>query len=1507
MHKNSKSLLFLLLLMLSYCHYITLTNINYSDNYANDTFKDNIEKNPIKTSDENNDSLNVIVTFKNSWFNNSVLSRFKYFGGNISETWNNTFTAFSGFAGVFPDSINKTSFRNQYPDAIIETNEIIETQMNYVTIQTKTKNSTLYLDGFEGDSNCSIAVLDSGVNPNHIFFPKGYDSNDLSGNIVGWENFINSAPISDDNGHGTYISSIIAGTGKDTYNSSNPTIVNLYGNTSHTKLFGNKYFAPQNYSFKIFSFNATVENSKILVNSTWNSINNGIENFWVELYYNSTLINSSQNINPDEFYSFDHKISHENRGIYDLVLTYKKITDIFPTFSYNISLKYYPEFYLENYKYFTGIANASKIVSYKIINQSGLGYTSDLISGLESILLNRSKYHIVSACLSIATLGNDVEAINTAINEVSESGILVVIAAGNSGVEGSEPLNKLALNKNAIVVGAINDKDQVTSYSSMGKEIGGGVSKPDLVAPGGSKIQGSRSIIGADASSNNTTAAYGTSISTAIVTAAINILIDAKFDDWIQWEKYNSSNLIKAILLMTASETNLNREDDPSTDIDESLAVYSPSLFLGTFGNSLKDSHEGYGRINIDAAIDALLKFIEVNQIVNGTLVSSKKNSIGPHVFARQVNLTSNTQYLFNLTVIDDSDFDIFLFSNETDEFGEPILLANSQNNEILYGLPYDFFYYTPKRDRTCFLVIKAINGISDFSLNITSNVENKFPPQLNIPEITHINGFKNTTVMSRQEFEGNEPLKNSTLNSYRFYIEYTDKDSSNAPPMEVNVSITSQNFTLIQAYPLSDNNFSEGVLYWSEYIQFTTPGIYTYFFTASDGESDVRSGNFSITVTVLNEIQQFPYEHSFNDGLGNWTYTSSSWGTLFQNNTNDNRERIYSSNWTSLYFGTHHNYPTNYSYRPNPSLEYHLNGSLISPVFNLTNLSDNTQPFAKFGIRISINKGDFVYLQINRIDQSWTTWETIKWYTNEEKEWFLDTINISQYKGSLIQFRVNISLDEKIDLTKNRGFIVDYVAIENFTNVNPPEISFNLTDGISVKKISKYQNVMFSCDYYDLDNNYPDYVLIEAYTIINGQVKLKNYTMFNAYGDWNSSSIKIEDKGIQFRKSLPIGLVSNHTFRFHVSDGIYIKSTQWFNKNNSKITIIDPNVLVFNTYHDDKAIGYSFSNINLENYIIVHYVDDILIPVENTAWLLADNTWHISEIYNKNLLHAGIGQLSTDTGDSAGYGTDWEANLITQPLEVNDDHNLYLEFNHNLSLQPIIPPYFGDFPDMCIISISVNFGKDWTILKEYTYDNESTETTEQIDLSGYDDEIVMIKFTLRSNDIDILSNLADGWLVSDIYIGYDKSTDFQEPNIKFNNLNSYDIVYSTYIIDVKISDNDEIDDSRINIYIDDENVYGENFKFDEDSGILKYKWDTTQYENGEHEIKVIAYDDEGNKIEKTITVIVDNSLLNVKSWPQWTIFLIIGVTIGIISCIILIKNENFKKIRFFIRKRVMK
>jgi subtilisin family serine protease len=519
----------------------------------------------------NNGKKSVIVFFNESTFETNVKTRFEFYGGIFKENeeWNSLFNNFSGFAGVIPIE-NISEYKSEFPNINIETDEIIEVQMNYASIQTQSVNSTWYINGYKGDTNSSIAVLDSGVNLNHDF---------LQGRITGWQDFIGQDPMTDDNGHGTFISSVIAGTGTSTYNSSSPSMVNLYGNYSHLDLF-DEYLPSKNYSVKIFSTNISKADSIIAINSTSNFQLSEIDEFWFELYLDSSLVNSSHIQNPNQYYAINHNISLSGKGIYDLYIKYHKKTNSIPLFSFNSSVSFFPESYTEHFNHFTGIANATNILAYKIVNQSGKGYVSDLISALASVIKNRTTHHIISVCLSIGTLGDDVTAINAVIDEVIEKHILVIIAAGNKGIEGSEPFNKLGMNKNAIVVGAINDKDQITTYSSMGRDIGDGILKPDIVAPGGSivapggsKIPGHRSIISADAKSNESTALFGTSISTAIVSAAINILIEAKWGNWTEWDNQDLSKwvkILKAILLMTASETNLERENDPETEIDES-------------------------------------------------------------------------------------------------------------------------------------------------------------------------------------------------------------------------------------------------------------------------------------------------------------------------------------------------------------------------------------------------------------------------------------------------------------------------------------------------------------------------------------------------------------------------------------------------------------------------------------------------------------------------------------------------------------------------------------------------------------------------------------------------------------------------------------------------------------------------------------------------------------------------------------------------------------------------
>jgi len=1423
----------------------------------------------------NSGNKNVIVFFNYSIYDVSAKTRFEFYGGILKENedWNGLFNEFSGFAGMIP-LVNLSSYKSEFPDINIDTDEIIEVQMNYASAQTQSVNATWYYNGYNGDTDSSIAVLDSGINPNQAF---------LQDKVVGWQNFVDNDLISDRNGHGTFISSVIAGTGVLTNKSSSPSFIKLYGNYTHLELFED-YLPSKNYTLKILTVNMSKSSSKIGINSSFAYQTNEIDTFWLELYYNSTLVNSSTIHNPNQIYSIMHNVAPNKRGIYDVYVKYHKKSNTAPAFSFNSSMSFFPESYYEDYNHFNGIANATKILSYRIVNSSGQGYVSDLISAMASVIQNRTAYKIISVCLSIGTIGEDVTAINAVIDHVIKNHIIVVIAAGNNGIEGAQPFNSLGINKNAIVVGAINDEDMITSYSSIGRSVGENILKPDIVAPGGSTIPGHRSIVSADGKTNDTTALIGTSISTAIVSAVINILIDAKWGSWAEWNNQNLTKwvkMLKAILLMTASETNLEREDDPKTEIDES--DYSPNLFNGLL-NNLKDVHEGYGRLNVQAAIDALTKQIEINESINYELTSSELNPLENHVFARKVHLLEDTQYSFNLSNVDgNADLDLFLYANESNQFGEPLLLQAAQK---WYG-DSDFFYFTPKHNQTeCIVIVKAISGKSNFTLNV-STVNNNFAPELKITEINYFGGVKNDTVISLQQFYGNEPAKNYTIDNYWFYIEYFDNDTSNVPPQEVYLYIvnTSKKYAMTQVFAF-DDNYTNGAVFRSDFVKFSKPGKYYYYFNASDGSNHANyplSDLLSINIEFPDDSEAFPYVYDFNDGLNGWTFNGTGWGLLNQSNQNDNRSTLYSENWSALYFGRNHNFPLNYTYQPYIITNPFPNGTLRSPLFNITHINKNyTQVVAKLGLRTSLNSGDFMYLQIN---PNWTGWITLRTYSNEERDWFLEEINITQYIGNYVQFRLVADLDEDYDPINYKGFTLAYFSLENYTNFQTPEIDFIVDENISDIQGFKYDRIAFSLNYFDSDNNYPEYVFIE----INNQ----NYSMINVFGAWNASLGSVDSRGIKFVKSIVLNDITNLTFRFHIYDGKFLQSTNFFNQENNLFNFQNPNAYEFNVNQSGKLIGFDYTLASLSDY----YITGNPMQKELTQWLKGDNSWHLYYRFGNPFIYGGLGQSYGSL--SQGYGTDWDASLITYPLHVRDEYDVFLNFAYEISLQN---EFFleQDELDKCTISISSNYGESWDILKEYYFDSETLAGNESLDISQYSNEIVIIKFTLHSNDIT--TGLGYGWLISNIYLGYDKSTDFIAPTIEISAPLSDEIVSSITKIEANISDNIEIDDDRINIYINDKMVDRSLLKFNHGTGVLSFEWDTTQYNDGTYVVMVVAYDTEGNRVESVVHVDVENGLMNIQTWGIWFLIIVGVIIVGIISYVL---AEKYGKFSFRYRRNI--
>src|SRR6266567_1557419 len=148
---------------------------------------------------------------------------------------------------------------------------------------------------------------------------------------------------------------------------------------------------------------------------------------------------------------------------------------------------------------FTGVAPDANLVAVKVLDQTGSGSVSTVISGLDWCIGHRSALGIRVINLS---LGCDPQESYTTdplcieVRKAVKAGIVVVCAAGNKGKNelgqtvyggiespGNEP--------SAITVGAENthqtasrSDDTVDTYSSRGPTYLDQLAKPDLVAPG---------------------------------------------------------------------------------------------------------------------------------------------------------------------------------------------------------------------------------------------------------------------------------------------------------------------------------------------------------------------------------------------------------------------------------------------------------------------------------------------------------------------------------------------------------------------------------------------------------------------------------------------------------------------------------------------------------------------------------------------------------------------------------------------------------------------------------------------------------------------------------------------------------------------------------------------------------------------------------------------------------------------------------------------------------------
>lgn len=131
---------------------------------------------------------------------------------------------------------------------------------------------------------------------------------------------------------------------------------------------------------------------------------------------------------------------------------------------------------------FRGVAYECDFVIAKVLRGNGGGLMSDVIAGLEYCV--EQQVNVVNMSLGGGRANDGTDALSVACDAAVDLGIVLCVAAGNSG-PGASTVGSPACARKVITIGATDKQDLIANYSSRGPTSDGRV-KPDVCFPGSS-------------------------------------------------------------------------------------------------------------------------------------------------------------------------------------------------------------------------------------------------------------------------------------------------------------------------------------------------------------------------------------------------------------------------------------------------------------------------------------------------------------------------------------------------------------------------------------------------------------------------------------------------------------------------------------------------------------------------------------------------------------------------------------------------------------------------------------------------------------------------------------------------------------------------------------------------------------------------------------------------------------------------------------------------------------
>lgn len=376
----------------------------------------------------------------------------------------------------------------------------------------------------------------------------------------------------------------------------------------------------------------------------------------------------------------------------------------------------------DSYPLLSGVAPSCHWAGFRVFaDADSTGAAPGAVTAaMDDLAAKAPAYNIKVANISMGFV-NSSQTARTKANAIVDAGVFVAVSAMNDGPTGT--LTDPARAGKVMTVAAANSENQLTDYTTNGftggTDTGGDSIKPDIMGPGGSyyrtqvlSVDSNDSDAGSatfpDLRLNDYRLGLGTSMASPFVAGCAALVIDAWQQAGHVWQfgKSDDPLFVKMLLCATATESNTQREVDPAVG-----GTGSANPTLGRAANP-KDGAEGYGMINVDAAIECLRRAPFVTGPVSETLLTGRfeKRASGFNVY-----LTAGASRTFTLTVPAGADFDLYLYSPTPGANGNPVIVASSTTASTTGNT--EKITYTPTTTAIYYLVVKRVSGAGTFTL----------------------------------------------------------------------------------------------------------------------------------------------------------------------------------------------------------------------------------------------------------------------------------------------------------------------------------------------------------------------------------------------------------------------------------------------------------------------------------------------------------------------------------------------------------------------------------------------------------------------------------------------------------------------------------------------------------------------------------------------------------------------------------------------------------------------